>query len=235
MKLSSSLLGRVGLAGVAALALSPLAMRASAEIAPSRLPTPMVDEAAGGGLRTAVFAGGCFWGVEGVFEHVKGVRSAESGYVGGQKATANYETVSTGITGHAESVRVVYDPRQVSYGKLLQVFFSVALDPTEVNRQGPDSGTQYRSAIFATTTGQKAAAQAYIAQLERAKIYPRPIATKVENNLPFFVAEAHHQNFLALHPDHPYIANVDMPKVAALKSLFPTVYRNGSAVKTAGL
>ena len=231
---TSSFLGRAGLVGLCALALAPLAMRASAEVAPARLPQPVVDEAAGPGLRTAIFSGGCFWGVEGVFEHVRGVRSATAGYAGGLKATANYELVSTGVTGHAESVKVVYDPREVSYGTLLRVFFSVVLDPTEVNRQGPDSGTQYRSEIYATTTGQKATAQAYIAQLTRAKVYGRPIATKVEDAKPFYPAEAYHQNFLARHPDHPYIANIDMPKVTALKALFPNLYRS-DAVRTAGL
>jgi peptide-methionine (S)-S-oxide reductase len=171
-----------------------------------------------------VFAGGCFWGVEGVFRHVKGVSSAVSGYAGGTTKNPDYDMVSTGTTGHAESVQVVYDPSQVSYGQLLQVFFSVAHDPTQLNRQGPDHGTQYRSAIFTTNTEQKRVATAYVAQLDRAKAFPRPIVTEIVALPTFYPAEAYHQNFLALNPTYPYIVYNDLPKIANLKTEFPTLY-----------
>jgi peptide-methionine (S)-S-oxide reductase len=190
------------------------------------LPAPAVDipASASKGPQTAVFAGGCFWGVEAVFRHVKGVSSAVSGYAGGAAKTADYETVSSGTTGHAESVKVTYDPAVVSYGQLLTVFFSVAHDPTQLNRQGPDSGTQYRTAIFTTGDEQKRVAQAYVAQLDKAKVFGRPIVTEIVPLPAFYPAEAYHQNYLALHPTQPYIVFNDLPKVANLKSQFPALY-----------
>jgi peptide-methionine (S)-S-oxide reductase len=176
-------------------------------------------------LDTAVFAGGCFWGIEAVFEHVKGVQDATSGYAGGRLASPSYEDVSSGQTGHAESVRVIYDRAAVSYGRLLQVFFSVAHDPTELNRQGPDVGTQYRSAIFYRNEAQKREAAAYIDQLTRAKYYSRPIVTEVTALDKFFPAEAYHQDYMAHHPDQPYIVYNDAPKVEHLKKGFPDLYR----------
>jgi peptide-methionine (S)-S-oxide reductase len=175
---------------------------------------------------TAVFAGGCFWGVEAVFEHVKGVKSAVSGYAGGNVVAPSYEQVSTGDTGHAESVQVIYDPSQVSYGKLLQIFFSVAHDPTQLNRQGPDHGTQYRSAIFYNTAQQQQVAESYIKQLTAAKTFSRPIVTQVAKLRAFFPAEAYHQDYLVHHPNQLYIVINDQPKVAALKKQFPDIYRN---------
>ena len=174
---------------------------------------------------TAVFAGGCFWGVQGVFQHVKGVTNALSGYSGGEKGTAQYETVSSGSTGHAESVKVTFDPRQVSYGRLLQIYFSVAHDPTELNRQGPDTGTQYRSEIFAANADQAKIAKSYIAQLDKANAFGAPIVTKIEALRGFYAAEGYHQDFLTLNPTYPYIAINDVPKVEALKRLFPDSYR----------
>jgi len=175
---------------------------------------------------TAVFAGGCFWGDEAVFEHVKGVKSAVSGYAGGKTDNPSYEQVSSGDTGHAESVQVIYDPSQVSYGKLLQVFFSVAHDPTQLNRQGPDRGTQYRSAIFYNTPEQQRVAESYIKQLTAAKTFSRPIVTQVAKLQAFFPAEAYHQDYLVNHPNQPYIVINDQPKVAALKKQFADIYRN---------
>jgi peptide-methionine (S)-S-oxide reductase len=178
------------------------------------------------GQDTAVFAGGCFWGIEAVFEHVKGVKSAVSGYAGGDVASPSYEMVSTGDTGHAESVQVVYDPSQVSYGKLLQIFFSVAHDPTQLNRQGPDHGTQYRSAIFYNNAQQQQAADAYIKQLTGAKTFARPIVTQVAKLRAFYPAEEYHQDYLAHHPNQLYIVINDKPKVAALKREFAENYRD---------
>lgn len=175
--------------------------------------------------QTAVFAGGCFWGVDAVFKHVKGVIDVTSGYAGGNAATAHYERVSMGDTGHAESVRVHFNPEKVSYEKLLQVFFSVAHNPTELNRQGPDSGTQYRSAIFYTSTEQQKAAQSYIRQLTAAHTFSAPIVTQVVPLTQFFPAEAYHQNYLALHPDQPYIVYNDAPKLTALRRQFPALYQ----------
>jgi len=203
-----------------------IAIQADLAIAASPLPAPAVDIPAGSvkGPQTAVFAGGCFWGVEAVFRHVKGVSKAVSGYAGGAAKTADYERVSTGSTGHAESVEVTYDPAQVSYGELLRIFFSVAHDPTQLNRQGPDYGTQYRSAIFYMSDEQKRVAQAYIAQLGQAKAYPSPIVTQVIALPAFYAAEAYHQNYLALHPTQPYIVMHDLPKLAQLKQQFPDRY-----------
>jgi peptide-methionine (S)-S-oxide reductase len=190
------------------------------------VPAPEVDaaRAATSGRQTAVIAGGCFWGIQAVFQHVKGVISATSGYAGGSAKTADYESVSTGETGHAESVQIVYDPSQITYGELLRVFFSVAHDPTQLNRQGPDEGTQYRSSIFYSNEEQKKIAEAYIAQLDAAKIFQHPIVTKVVPLQGFYPAEAYHQNYAALHPNQPYIMFNDAPKVEHLKQEFPDFY-----------
>jgi peptide-methionine (S)-S-oxide reductase len=189
------------------------------------IPAPAVDERPGTASEVAVLAGGCFWGVQGVYQHVKGVSNAVSGYAGGEKNTAEYETVSTGRTGHAESVQITFDPRQITYGKLLQIYFSVAHDPTELNRQGPDTGTQYRSALFTATEEQANVAKAYIAQLNEAHVFSRPIVTKIEPGRPFFAAEGYHQDFLTLNPTYPYIVYNDLPKIENLKRLFPDLYR----------
>jgi peptide-methionine (S)-S-oxide reductase len=200
-------------------------------IAPSRaaegaviIPAPALDAQASDGIQTAVIAGGCFWGVQGVFQHTSGVVNAVSGYAGGAKNTADYNMVSTGSTGHAESVEIKYDPKKISYGKILQIFFSVAHDPTQLNRQGPDSGTQYRSAIFTTNDDQKRVAEAYIAQLNATKLYNKPIVTKVGPLEGFYPAEAYHQDYLTLHPNQPYIAYNDIPKVENLKKIFAENY-----------
>jgi peptide-methionine (S)-S-oxide reductase len=188
-------------------------------------PEPAFDPpAAASGPQTMVIAGGCFWGIQGVFQHIKGVKQAVSGYAGGAKVDPSYEEVSTGTTGHAESVKITYDPSQISYGELLRIFFAVALDPTELNYQGPDHGTQYRSDIFVADAAQQKVAEAYIAQLAAAKIYKAPIVTRVDPMPAFYPAEAYHQDFLTLHPNYPYIAINDMPKVANLKRLFPSAY-----------
>jgi peptide-methionine (S)-S-oxide reductase len=190
------------------------------------VPAAAVDDAkvAAPGKQTAVVAGGCFWGIQAVFQHVKGVISATSGYSGGTVKNPDYETVSSGSTGHAESVQIVYDPSKVTYGELLRVFFSVALDPTEVNRQGPDEGTQYRSVIFYGNAEQKRIAEAYIAQLDEAKIFRRAIATQVVELKAFYPAEGYHQNYATLHPNDPYIVYNDAPKVANLRREFPDLY-----------
>jgi peptide-methionine (S)-S-oxide reductase len=190
-------------------------------------PAPAVDAplAPAQSQQTAVFAGGCFWGVQAVFEHLKGVSSVTSGYSGGYVKSPSYESVSLGVTGHAESVSVTYDPSQLTYGQLLMVFFSVAHDPTQWNRQGPDTGSQYHSAIFYTSAEQKRIAQAYIAQLNAAKVYSRPIVTKVEPFRGFYVAESYHQDFLKNNPDSPYIVYNDLPKLENLKKDFASLYR----------
>jgi peptide-methionine (S)-S-oxide reductase len=193
-------------------------------------PSAKLDEplAAQPGRETIVLAGGCFWGVQGVqgvFQHVKGVVNAVSGYAGGEKGTAEYETVSTGSTGHAESVRVTYDPSQITLGQILRVYFSVAHDPTELNRQGPDSGTQYRSAIFPSDAEQAKIAKAYIAEINQARVYGAALVTKIETGREFFPAEAYHQDYLTLHPNQPYIAYNDLPKLADLKANFPALWR----------
>jgi|SRR5215470_18532776 len=192
------------------------------------IPNPKIDAslATTKGEQTAVVAGGCFWGVEAVFDHVKGVTKAESGYAGGSGDTAQYYTVSAGDTGHAESVRITYDPSQITYGQLLKVFFAVAHDPTELNRQGPDVGQQYRSAIFYTNDEQKRIAESYIAQLDQAKVFSEKIVTQVAPLKGFFVAEAYHQNYLANHPNEPYIVYNDMPKLANLKQALPELYKD---------
>jgi peptide-methionine (S)-S-oxide reductase len=194
------------------------------------IPPPAADLPAADGPQTAVFAGGCFWGVQGVFQHTKGVLNAVSGYDGGAKETANYPASGTGTTGHAESVQVTFDPHTVTYGKLLQIYFSVAHDPTQLNRQGPDSGTQYRSTIFAQNANQKEVAEHYIAQLNAAKVFKRPIVTTIETGKPFYPAEDYHQDYLTLHPSQPYIAYNDLPKIEALKKLFAENYRDKPAL-----
>ena len=201
---------------------------------PHAIPAPAIDEpAAAATSEVAVLAGGCFWGVQGVFQHVNGVMNAVSGYAGGSKETAEYHTVSTGSTGHAESVQVTFDPHKISYGRLLQIYFSVAHDPTELNRQGPDTGTQYRSAIFPASPEQARIADAYIKQLDAAHVFAAPIATKIERAEAFYPAEAYHQNYLTLHPSQPYIAVNDIPKVEALKQLFPSLYRDNPVLVAA--
>jgi peptide-methionine (S)-S-oxide reductase len=220
---------------LAAAALVWYAVPSSAETS-RRVPAPTADLTAAPTAKTetAVFAGGCFWGVQGVFQRVKGVSNAVSGYAGGDARTARYEEVGSGRTGHAESVRITYDPQQISYGKLLQIYFSVAHDPTELNRQGPDTGTQYRSTVFAENAEQARIARDYIAQLNQAKTYGKPLATTVELSKPFFAAEDYHQDYLTLHPSQPYIAINDMPKIDDLKKLFPEVYKaTPSLVKAA--
>jgi peptide-methionine (S)-S-oxide reductase len=206
--------------------LATTACSAKANPASALVPAPAVDatRASAPGQQTAVFSGGCFWGVQAVFQHVKGVITATSGYSGGKAKTAEYELVSTGETGHAESVQIVYDPSQITYGELLRVFFSVAHDPTQLNRQGPDEGTQYRSAIFYANDEQKRIAQAYIAQLDQAKVFSREIVTQIAALEAFYPAEAYHQNYAALHPNQPYIVFNDAPKVAHLRQLFPDLY-----------
>jgi peptide-methionine (S)-S-oxide reductase len=190
------------------------------------IPLPAVDAPPGQATSAVVvLAGGCFWGVQGVFQHVTGVTNAVSGYAGGERKTAQYEVVSSGRTGHAESVQVTYDPRQISYGRLLQIFFSVVHDPTEVNRQGPDTGTQYRSAIFPLNADQASVARAYIAQLDQAHVFSKPIATKIEPDRTFYPAETYHQDFLEHNPTYPYIVFNDLPKIRDLKRLLPEVYR----------
>ena len=216
---------RLSLCAAAALAMATLAVAPSraAEVAVI-IPAPAADVQPANTIQTAVIAGGCFWGVQGVFQHTAGVINAVSGYAGGSKATADYNMVSMGTTGHAEAVEIRYDPGKISYGKILQIFFSVAHDPTQLNRQGPDSGTQYRSAIFTTSDEQKEVAEAYIAQLNAAKVYKKPIVTKIAALEAFFPAEAYHQDYLTLHPNQPYIAFNDIPKVENLKKIFADDY-----------
>ncbi|WP_192562332.1 peptide-methionine (S)-S-oxide reductase MsrA [Pseudomonas gozinkensis] len=199
------------------------------------IPPPALDENTQAHSETAVFAGGCFWGVQGVFQHVKGVQRALSGYAGGAANTAEYERVSEGDTGHAESVQVTFDPSQVSYGSLLQIYFSVAHNPTELNRQGPDSGTQYRSALFPVNADQQRVAQAYIAQLDAAHAFSKPIVTRLESYNGFYPAEDYHQDFLTEHPSYPYIVINDMPKVAQLKQLFAQRYQEKPVLVKSGM
>ena len=218
-------LGAIALIGAAAILLVPRLSQAMIA-APQALPAPTQDLPAGTATSAvAVFGGGCFWGVEAVFESLKGVQSAVSGYAGGEAPTARSALVGRGSTGHAEVVEVRYDPRQISYGQLLQVYFGVAHDPTQLNRQGPDSGTQYRSAIFPRDEAQARVARAYIGQLNRARLWPAAIVTKIEPDQTFYAAEDYHQDFLRLNPRHPYIVAHDQPKLAALKRLYPGLYR----------
>jgi peptide-methionine (S)-S-oxide reductase len=215
------LLATIGALAMTAFALSPSRAAEDAVV----IPAPEADVPASDGIQTAVLAGGCFWGVQGVFQHTKGVVSAVSGYAGGSQMNAKYELVSTGTTGHAESVRIKYDPQKISYGKILQIFFSVVHDPTQLNHQGPDTGTQYRSAIFTTSDAQRKVAQAYIAQLDAAKVFPRSIVTRIGPLEGFYPAEAYHQDYLTLHPSQPYIAYNDLPKIENLKKIFAENYQ----------
>ncbi len=196
----------------------------SSPSAPVPSPTADTSKAVASGQQTAVVAGGCFWGIQAVFQHVKGVKNATAGYSGGNANTAEYETVSMGQSGHAESVQITYDPSQITYGELLRVFFSVAHDPTELNRQGPDEGTQYRSVIFYANDEQKKIAEAYIAQLDQAKVFKHKIVTQVVPLKAFYAAEAYHQNYATIHPNDPYIYFNDAPKVANLRKEFPDLY-----------
>ena len=208
------------------LILAVLAFRTDPAAAARAVPAPAVDiQMSDATSAVAVLAGGCFWGVQGVYQHIKGVTSAVSGYAGGEKKTAEYEIVSGGRTGHAESVQVTFDPRDISYGRLLQIFFSVVHDPTELNRQGPDTGTQYRSAIFPANAEQANVARAYISQLNDAHAFKKPIVTRVEPDRAFYPAEGYHQDFLTRNPTYPYIAINDLPKIDDLKRVFPDVYR----------
>lgn len=193
-----------------------------------KLPAPTADLSAQklASTETAVFAGGCFWGVQAIFQHTQGVLNAVSGYAGGDKSTATYEQISSGKTGHAESVQVSYDPKQISYGKLLQIYFSVAHDPTTLNRQGPDSGTQYRSAIFYKDAAQKQVAESYIAQLDAAKVFDGKIVTKLTPLSTFYAAEGYHQDYATLNPGQPYIVQFDLPKIKNLKTEMPEIYRD---------
>lgn len=212
----------LGLAGAVA-SRSPL-FGAGAE-APVVIAPPAVDNPRSPGPpQTAVLAGGCFWGVQGVYEHVRGVKKVIAGYAGGSSATAQYETVSSGTTGHAESVEIVFDPAQISYGQILQIAFSVVHDPTQLNRQGPDVGTQYRSAVFYTDDTQRRIAEAYISQLEKAAVFSRPIVTRVDPLKGFYAAEDYHQDYLVHNPEVPYIAMFDVPKVDNFKRMFPDLY-----------
>ncbi len=224
---------RTGLAAASAAAVLLLMGVALRPARPVALPPATLDQAPATGEAVAVFAGGCFWGVQAVFEHIKGVKSAVSGYAGGTVRSPSYEDVSSGQTGHAESVRVVYDPAVVSYGQLLRVFFSVAHDPTQLNRQGPDVGPNYRSAIFYVNEEQHRLAQAYIDQLTKARVFPRPIVTELAPLRGFYPAEAYHQDYALHHPDNPYIVINDAPKVANLKKEFPALYREYDGTRTA--
>jgi peptide-methionine (S)-S-oxide reductase len=198
------------------------------------VPAPALDNPKGAGAtQTAVLAGGCFWGVQGVYQYTRGVKKVLSGYSGGDRSTAEYEKVGTGRTGHAESVEIVFDPKEISYGEILRIYFSVAHDPTQLDRQGPDVGTQYRSAIFYADAQQKRIAEAYIAQLDKARVFRKPIVTRVDALKGFYPAEAYHQDFMILNPRYPYIVINDLPKVANLKRLFPEQYREKPVMTTA--
>jgi peptide-methionine (S)-S-oxide reductase len=216
------------LIAIAALAIAAWSLVGTPGLAAEKavqLPPPAADVRSTASTATAVFAGGCFWGVQGVFQHTAGVLNAVSGYAGGDQGSAHYEQVGSGRTGHAEAVEITYDPRQVSFGTLLQIYFSVAHDPTTLNRQGPDSGSQYRSAVFYRDAEQKRVTEAYIAQLEAAKVFPARIVTQVTALPAFYPAEAYHQDYATLHPNSPYIARFDLPKIANLKATLPRLYR----------
>ncbi len=220
----SRVVGMVSILAVIAIATLPL--RSGSQEKAVIIPPPVVEQPASHvASEVAVFAGGCFWGVQGVYQHVQGVTSAVSGYAGGDKNSARYEVVSRGRSGHAEAVRVTFDPRQISYGRLLQVFFSVVHDPTQLNRQGPDVGTHYRSAIFPASDGQAQIAKAYIAQLNQARVFRGAIVTTIELDRSFFDAEGYHQDYLKKHPSEPYIVFNDLPKIAELKRVFADLYR----------
>lgn len=213
--------------GAGVLLLGALAMTASRSSADEgkKIQPSALDEKPGQTTGVAVLAGGCFWGVQGVFQHVEGVTSAVSGYAGGDKATAEYRKIGSGTTGHAEAVRITYDPRKISYGRILQIYFSVAHDPTELNRQGPDVGTQYRSTIFPMNAEQASVAKAYIAQLDQTRVFNAKIVTTIEPGRPFYPAEDYHQDYLTLHPKNPYIVINDLPKIENLKRILPEMYR----------
>ena len=215
----------LGALAVALAAWGVLGSGAAAEHA-VKIPPPAQDATATAATETAVFAGGCFWGVQAVFQHTRGVLNAVSGYAGGDKSGATYNAVSSGRTGHAEAVQVTFDPKQVTYGQLLQIYFSVAHDPTTLNRQGPDSGTQYRSAVFFKDADQKRVTERYIAQLDAAKVFPARIVTQVAPLTAFYPAEAYHQDYATVHPTSPYIATFDLPKIANLKATMPDLYRD---------
>jgi peptide-methionine (S)-S-oxide reductase len=218
------------LAAVAVLIAIQACLGTAANAEPAVLvPAAKVDsKKAPGDLQTAVLAGGCFWGVEGVFEHVRGVRKVLSGYAGGEKSTAEYHTVGSGQTGHAESVKITFDPQEISYGEILRIFFSVAHDPTQLNRQGPDTGTQYRSAIFYADQAQRDIAKAYIGQLNGSGVFQRAIVTRVDPLEGFYPAESYHQDFIARNPKYPYVVINDLPKIRNLKQEFPDLYREDS-------
>jgi peptide-methionine (S)-S-oxide reductase len=237
----TNLLPRIGaavlVAGVIGFAAIGMQVTPSAAEDAKVIPAPTVDEMAATtpmNSETAIFAGGCFWGVQGVFQHVEGVTKAVSGYTGGQADTAHYQMVGSGETGHAESVQVTFDPHKVTYGQLLQIYFSVAHDPTELNYQGPDMGTQYRSSVFPTSEEQAKVAKAYIDQLQAAKVFTNDIVTTIEPGKTFYPAEDYHQDYLTLHPDQPYIAINDLPKVQNLKALYPQRYREQPVLVMAG-
>ena len=211
--------------GVSLAAMLLLAAAAKADAIDKAVPAPINDEARAAPPETAVLAGGCFWGMQAVFEHVKGVSKVVAGYAGGAKSTATYDQVTTETTGHAESIAVTFNPKEVSYGTLLRVYFSVAHDPTELNRQGPDEGTSYRSEIFPSSAEQTRVARAYVAQLDKAHLFPAAIVTRIEPLRGFYPAEGYHQDFLIKNPYHPYIVINDLPKLAALKRAFPALYR----------
>jgi peptide-methionine (S)-S-oxide reductase len=215
--------------GCATLAAALLTTRLTAHAAPANIPAPAYDPAETTTTETATLSGGCFWGVQGVYEHVKGVSRVYAGYTGGAADTAQYEIVSTGETGHAESVQITFDPRVISYGKILQIYVSVATDPTELNYQGPDSGTQYRSEIWYASPAQQKIAAAYLSQLTAAHVFSNPIVVRLDPAQPFYQAESYHQDYLTLHPDNPYIAINDIPKVENLQSRFPELYRDRPA------
>ncbi len=216
--------GVLAAASLAAASLAVLPARAAEE--PVAIPAPALDTPSKAASETAILAGGCFWGVQAVFQHTKGVTAAVSGYAGGKTEQPSYRQVTTGRTGHAESVQVTFDPRQISYGQILRIYFSVAHDPTQLDRQGPDVGTQYRSAIFTTSDTQAKVAAAYIAQLDKTKLYGKPIVTTVQPAGTFWRAEDYHQDYATLNPGEPYIAYNDLPKIANLKRMFPQQYRD---------
>lgn len=227
--------GRFALTGAAAALLcAGAAALAPASARSVRIPAPTEDLPASGGVRSVVLAGGCFWGTQGMFEHVKGVKRVVAGYAGGEAGTAHYDMVGSGQTGHAEAIRIDYDPGQISYGQILQLFFSAAHDPTQVDAQGPDSGTQYRSAIFVADDQEKRVAQKYIEQLGGSGIFHHPIATKLEPRSGFFPAEGYHQDYLIHHPDSMYIVVNDLPKISALHSLYPDLYQDKPVSVAAG-
>lgn len=222
-------------AALAASLIAYVGISARAGEASMMIPAPLVDNPkTSGPMQTAVLAGGCFWGVQGVYEHVRGVQKVLSGYSGGDESTAHYDIVSDGRTGHAESVQILFDPKEISYGEILQIYFSVVHDPTQLNRQGPDIGTQYRSDIFYGNDSQKNIAEAYIAQLNKMKLFSRPIATRLDPLRAFYAAEDYHQDYLIHNPGNPYIAINDLPKIENLKKLFGGIYKTQPATVKGG-